>query len=129
MEASTTTAQPLGGAAKAHQILARLFLVGGVTQFLLAGYGAFGTDAYGAHRILGSVLTLLALIILILAAVGRRPALAASGLLFGLMIVQNILAAVGDSAPAVGALHPVNGLAILGVASLASAGRELRRPH
>jgi hypothetical protein len=130
MEASSTaTTAPAGGVAKVHRVLALTILVGGVVQFLLAGYGVFDDDSFGAHRILGDLLTLISLVVLILAAVGRKEALPASGLLFGLFILQNILAAVGDSAPAIGALHPVNGLAILGVAMLAAAGRPIGRPH
>jgi hypothetical protein len=45
------------------------------------------------------------------------------------MIVQNVLGAVGHSAPVLGALHPVNGLAIMGVAMLAATGRPIGRPH
>ncbi len=127
MEASTSA--PASGIARAHRVLALLALAGGVLQFLLAGYAAFGGSSYDLHSGVGTALTLVALVVLILAFAGRREALAASGLLFGLMVLQNILGSAGDSAPALGALHPVNGLAILVAAMLAAAGRPIGRPH
>jgi hypothetical protein len=123
---SDTTA---GGVAGAHRVLSLLFVAGGVAQFILAGYSAFGGSNWDAHSIWGSVLILLALIILILAAVGRRPALQASAILFVLMIVQNVLGAVGTDAPVLGALHPLNGLIILGAGMSAAAGRPFGPPH
>jgi Family of unknown function (DUF6220) len=123
---SDTTA---GGVAGAHRVLSLLFVAGGVAQFILAGYSAFGGSNWDAHSIWGSVLTVLALIVLILAAVGRRPALQASAILFGLMILQNVLGAVGDDAPVLGALHPLNGLIILGAGMSAAAGRPFGPPH
>jgi hypothetical protein len=128
MEAHTS-ARPTGGAAQAHRILALVVFGGGVLQFLLAGYAAFGGSSYDAHRGVGELLTVIALIVLILAFVGRREAVPASALLFGLLVLQNILGAAGDSAPALGALHPVNGLLILGAAMAAAAGRPIGRPH
>ncbi|MGZ4270799.1 MAG: DUF6220 domain-containing protein [Solirubrobacteraceae bacterium] len=127
MEASTSA--PVSGVARAHRVLALLVLAGGVVQFLLAGYAVFDKSSFDTHAAVGTVITVIALIVFILAAVGRRQALPASGLLFGLMVVQNILGGVGDSAPALGALHPVNGLAILGAAMLAASGRPIGRPH
>ena len=59
---------------------------------------------------------------------GRRSALQASAVLFLLMIVQNVLGAVGTDGPVLGALHPVNGLVILGVAASRAAGRPVG-PH
>jgi hypothetical protein len=123
---SDTTA---GGVAGAHRVLSLLFVAGGVAQFILAGYSAFGGSNWDAHSIWGSVLTVLALIILILAAVGRRPALQASAIVFGLMILQNVLGAVGTDAPVLGALHPLNGLIILGAGMSAAAGRPFGPPH
>jgi hypothetical protein len=117
--------------ARWHRALALLFLAGGVVQFFLAGLAAFGGTDWDPHRTWGGVLTVLSLVILILAIVGRRQALQASAILFGLMVVQNILGGVGTDAPVLGALHPIVGLAILGVAMLASAGSRVRLgpPH
>lgn len=128
MEA-TSHPRPAGGVAQGHRILALIVLAGSVLQFLLAGYAVFGGSSFDAHSGVGTLLVVLALIVLILAFAGRKEALAASALLFGLMVLQNILGSVGDSAPALGALHPVNGLAILAAAMLASAGRPIGRPH
>jgi hypothetical protein len=126
---STAPAAPASGVARAHRILALIFVIGGVIQFVLAGYSAFGGANWDAHSIWGTVLTVIALVVLVLAAVGRRAALQASAILFGLMIVQNILGAVGDSAPALGALHPLNGLIILAAGMSAAAGKPFGPPH
>jgi Family of unknown function (DUF6220) len=129
MASTQESTTPSGGVAGAHRALALLFVVGGVVQFILAGYAAFGGSDWDPHAAFGTVLTVIALIVLILAVVGRRPALQASAILFGLMILQNILGAVGDSAPALGALHPLNGLIILGAGMSAAAGRPFGPPH
>lgn len=129
MEASSTTTAPAGGVAQAHRVLAFIVFGGGIVQFLLAGYAAFGGSSYDTHAGVGTLITVVALIALVLAFIGRREALPASGALVGLLVLQNILGAAGDSAPALGALHPVNGLLILGAAMAAAAGRPLGRPH
>lgn len=123
--------EPAGGVARAHRLLALLFLAGALVQFFLAGLAAFGGTSYDAHRVWGDVLTAVSLVLLVLAFAGRREALQASAVLFGLMIVQQILAAVGTDVPVLGALHPVVGLAVLGVAMLTSAGSRVRfgPPH
>jgi hypothetical protein len=128
MEAHTSAPQT-GGVAQAHRILAFVVFGGGILQFLLAGYAAFGGSSYDAHAGIGTLITVIALIVLILAFVGRREAVPASALLFGLMVLQNIFGAVGRDAPVLGALHPVNGLLILGAAMAAAAGRPIGRPH
>jgi hypothetical protein len=61
--------------------------------------------------------------------VGRREALQASAVLFGLMIVQNVLGATGTDAPVLGALHPLVGLIILGAGMSAAAGTPFGPPH
>lgn len=127
MEASASA--PATGVARAHRVLALVVMAGGVLQFLLAGYAVFAASSFDTHAAVGTVLTVVALIVLILAFAGRREAVPASALLFGLFVLQNVLGAVGDSAPALGALHAVNGLAILGAAMLAAAGRPIGRPH
>jgi len=119
------------GVARAHRAIALFFLLGGAVQFVLAGYSAFGGSDWEPHQAWGSILSLIALILLILAAVGRREALQASAILFGLMLLQHFLGGAGEDAPALGALHPLNGLLILGTASLAAAGSRVRfgPPH
>jgi drug/metabolite transporter (DMT)-like permease len=118
-----------GGVAGAHRALAILFAIGALAQFVLAGYAVFGGSSFDAHKTVGDILSALSLIVLILAAVGRREALQSSAILFVLMILQNILGAVGDDAPALGALHPLNGLAIIGAAMSAAAGTSFGPPH
>ncbi len=102
--------------AQAHRGLAFFFLAVGVIAYFLAGLGAFGATSFDAHRGSGSLLLLLSLILLVLAFVGRREALTQSGVLFGLMVLQMLLAVSGEDVGVLGGLHPVNGLAILFVA-------------
>jgi hypothetical protein len=128
---SERSSAPAGSIPRAHRVLALIFLAGALVQFVLAGYSAFGGSDWEPHRIWGSVLTLIALVLLILAAAGRREALQPSAVLFGLMLLQHLLGGFGTDAPVLGALHPLVGLAVLGAAMLASAGRPVRfgPPH
>jgi hypothetical protein len=129
---ATTSARPQSptGVARAHRALALLFLgVAALVQFFLAGLAAFGHNSWDAHAGMGSLLGVIALVVLVLAAIGRREALQASALLFGLMVLQTILGASGADVAVLGALHPVNGLLILGAAMLAAGGRPLRAIH
>jgi len=129
MASTSARSEPVGGAAKAHRVLALLFLAGAVVQFFLAGLGVFGETSYDAHKIWGGVLTVVSLVVLILAFAGRREALQASAILFVLMIVQNILGGSGFDAPILGAFHPVVGLAVLGAAGAAASGTAFGPPH
>ena len=119
----------MSSVARAHRGLGFLFLGLGVLQFFLAGLGVFGgglgSSDYEPHQIVGSLLTLLALILLILAAIGRREALVPSAVLLLLMIIQTVLAGIGNDASALAALHPLNGLLILFVAHQAARGLPL----
>jgi hypothetical protein len=72
MASTSARSEPAGGAARAHRVLALLFLAGAVIQFFLAGLGVFGETSYDAHQVWGGVLTVIALVVLILAFVGRR---------------------------------------------------------
>src|SRR5947209_835197 len=105
-----------------------LFLILVPIQFYLAGHGAFefhnstdsGRDAgWDPHRTLGDILLLISLLQLLLALAARLPrALLVRAVgLFALMILQYILASLGDSVSTrfIAALHPVNGLAITGL--------------
>ena len=124
-------AAPAGGVARAHRVLSLLFLAGGAVQFFLAGLAAFGGTDWDPHQLWGTVLTVIALVIAILSTVGRRAAAQASTILLLLMVLQNVLGAVGTDVPVLGALHPINGLLILGVAMLCASGGRVRLgpPH
>ena len=108
-----------------HRGLAFLFLGLALVMFFLAGLGSFG-GSFDAHLAVGRGLLIASLILLILAAIGRREALVPSAVLFGLMILQSLLAGLGEEvSEVIGALHPVNGLLVLFVAHQAARGLPL----
>jgi len=81
-----------------------------------ADYSNFG-QSY--HSIAGTVIGLLALVFLIvsfLTDVPRGRVLAA--IVFGLVVLQFLLAVVSFGVPALGVLHGINGLAVAAVASM-----------
>ena len=102
-----------------------------VLQIAFAGFGAFDVvdklgsgavdeesfeDSWGLHIGFGYLIllgALLALILALVARVGRRSVFHALGI-FGLVIVQVLLAWIGGTVPIVGALHPINAFLILG---------------
>ena len=117
-----------------------------VLQIAFAGYGAFDTadkvsngtvdeqsfeDSFGLHIgfgylvILGGLLTF---VFALVARVGRPRVLFALGI-FGLLILQLLLAWTGAAVPGVfGALHPLNAFVILG-AVIALTVRMWREPE
>jgi hypothetical protein len=119
-----------------------LLLAAVVLQIAFSGLGAFdvvekvseaGTsvdeesidDSWGLHIGFGYLVLLGALITFVLALaarVGRQRVLHSLGI-FGLTIVQILLAWFGSEVPIIGALHPVNAFLILG-AVLALTMRE-----
>ena len=112
----------------AQRILVHVFLGLVAVQFFLAGLGVFRNNpdpnkkivessTFDPHRILGDVLILVSLVILVLALVTRH-ALQLSVTLFVLMVIQNVLAGVGEDTPVLGALHALNALVIVGVGAL-----------
>lgn len=114
---------------KAHSGLVYLFAFLLVIQFFLAGLGAFDTvhnkkfndNNFGAHGLLGTLLVLVALVIMILALAGRWTPTTTklSAALFCLMVIQLILGVSGaGSAPILGGLHAVNALVIVAVTYL-----------
>ena len=128
----------------AFKYLVGLFFVGVVAQIGLAGVGAFHTvsknddgplaqdkagDWFGPHAAVGYLLVLLSLLILIIALAARDGRLRrGAGLLFGLMIVQVLLAWLGGGVWALGFLHPINALAIFGLSGMLAAA-EWRPAH
>jgi hypothetical protein len=88
-------------------------------QFFLAGLGVFDArSGFAAHRGFGYVFGWLTLVTLVLAIVGRLPRrlVGLSAVALGLFALQSVLVAVRGDYPAVAALHPVNGVALLLVA-------------
>jgi hypothetical protein len=128
----------------AFKYLAALFFVGVVVQVGLAGIGAFHTvsknddgplakekagDWFGAHAAVGYLLLLIALLLVIAAFASRDARLRrGGGLLFGLMILQVLLAWLGGGVWALGFLHPINALAIFAVSGMLAAA-EWRPGH
>ncbi len=114
------------GAHALWRFLIGVFAVATILQVVLAGYGVFSADAEGknktfskafnAHGGLGFFLTVGSLLILIVALIAwKEPRIAAeSAILFGLMILANVLAGLGKDHPIVGAFHPLLGFAIVG---------------
>lgn len=114
------------GARSVWSILVWLVLVMLFVQFYLAGYGAFsfthGTTTthdndWTAHAAFGSIIGLIVILVLLTGLLSRLPR-QLTGMtvgLFVLMIVQFLLAFVGDSASWLAALHPVNALLITGL--------------
>ena len=102
-----------------HQGLARIFLAGLLLQLYLAGAPMFGAASFEPHRMLGSALTILAILFPVLALVGRlgRQRIGLSMLLVFLIIVQAMLPSLRGSASGIAALHSVNALALMGVSA------------
>ena len=96
--------------------LAAIYLAGVVVQFFLAGLGTFGATTFDAHRAVGLGLGLVSLIMLVLAFVGKVPRslIALTFTLFGLNVVQLVLAQIDIEE--IAALHVVNALAVVYVA-------------
>jgi hypothetical protein len=118
---------------KVFVITSALVLVGTLTQFYLAGVGAFSRpatpDAWTAHRAGAAAILALALLNTVVAALARSGGrtIAFAALPIGLVILQFVLSAMsaalgGTPTDRTGmplyliALHAVNGLAVLGAA-------------
>jgi mercuric ion transport protein len=115
----------------AHPIVAAIFVACAVVQVFLAGLGVFDDPrAFVTHREFGYLFGWLTLAILVLALLGRMPrrATGLSVLLLVLFALQSLLVAVRVDLPAIAALHPLNGFAILGVGVMtARSSWRLRR--
>ena len=116
---------------KVYAGLAILLMLVVVVQFFLAASGAFDTapkdEAFAAHRGLGYVTVLLAILTTVGAALARVPGrlIGITGLVAVLAIVQPVIrgiaAAVGETATAgqlVFGLHAVNGLVIVALVGM-----------
>ena len=106
-----------------------------IVQVGLSGYGAFYAanklqdegstidedaffEGFGAHAAVGYIVILAGLIFLVIGLIAGfgRWRLGMHGTLFGLLIVQLLLAWFGYEAPVIGFLHPVNALLIFALA-------------
>ena len=124
----------------AFRIVATLTSLAVIVQVGFAGYGAFHAvdkaddagsitkktveNGFDPHGIFGTVVLALMLILLIVALVARYQ-IKVAGLLFGLGIVQMLLAWGASGAAWVGFFHGINALAIAGIAG-SLAGNEWR---
>ena len=127
------------GAFSLYQGLLVLFLILGVVQVFLSGFGVWDLDqsvgsegetALDPHRINGVIMGLVALLILI-AALVARPSGKAIGLSFVLFLltypVQTILGRAGEDTPFLGGLHAVDAFVILGLAGYLRGTPDRRR--
>jgi hypothetical protein len=106
-------------ARSAHALLTWLFVAALFVQVFLAGLGVFDSFArFAIHRDVGYTLTLVPIVLLVLALVGRmgRQQVVLAAVIFLLFILQSVFVQVFRDAPLVQALHPVNGFIILGLA-------------
>ena len=97
-------------------VVAWLFAACIVVQIFLAGLGVFDSaQAFLTHRDFGYMFGLLTIVMVIISVVGRlgRRLIGLSLLTLGQMVLQSILVAFRADAPAVAALHPVNGVLLL----------------
>jgi hypothetical protein len=99
--------------------VAWLFLACVVVQVFLAGLGVFaGAQNFTVHRDFGYTFGWLTLVLLLLALGGRlgKRWIGLSALILLLFAFQSVFVAFREAVPAVAALHPVNALAIFGLA-------------
>jgi Family of unknown function (DUF6220) len=109
-----------------YQWILLIFLILGVVQIFLAGYGAFrlnggelGPAAFDAHRVLGFAMGSVALLILLLAIgarAGKRAIILSTVMLLLANVGQSLLVELGQQTPLIGGLHALDGLLILGIA-------------
>ena len=102
-----------------HVVVAWLLVLGLLVQVFLAGMGVFAeASSFATHRDFGYTLTLLPVVLIVTALVGRfgRWHAIAAAVMFGQFILQSIFVLQRDTTPAIAALHPVNGFLILLIA-------------
>jgi uncharacterized protein DUF6220 len=87
-----------------------------VIQVFLAGLGVFDSpQQFLTHRDFGYLFGWLSLVALLIAAIGRLPRrlIGLAGLTLVQMALQSVLVLFREDAPALAALHPVNGVLLL----------------
>jgi ABC-type sugar transport system substrate-binding protein len=121
----------------ALKYLSGLVFVGIVVQVALAGIGAFHTvhanddatlaksqagDWFSAHGIVGTIVVLVSLVLLLVALAARDAEWRKRALIvFGLMVLQLLLAWLGDGVWALGFLHPLNALVLFAYTGMIAA--------
>ena len=121
-------AQVRKGALAIWRFLIPIFFLATIVQVFLAGFGIFRADdegqnkkfedAFEAHVALGFFLQIGTLLLLLLALIAwtRKDFLLGSFVLaVQVVILQPLLAGIGEDTPWVGGLHPVNGFLIVGL--------------
>jgi uncharacterized membrane protein len=115
-----------------YRYLVAVLFVAILAQIGFAGYGAFDAihaaahhrvtkktieNGFDIHGLVGAVIVIALILLLIVALAGRlgRPAVRDAGILALLGVIQAVLGGVSTSVPALGFLHALNALAILGV--------------
>ena len=113
----------------AFRWLSAALFVAVVLQVAFAAFGAFDAvhkadhaaitkktieNGFSVHAILGTLIVILMLVLLIIAAVGRLgpTQVRLAAVIFGLGIIQMLLGFVSTSAPVLGLLHGIGALAI-----------------
>lgn len=106
--------------------------INGLDNGLVIDQNYEGNAGHALHGIAGMyLLPLLGLILLVVSFFAARTVPGArtwAGIVFGLIILQVILAFVSFGAPIVGALHGINALAVLGTAGRAGALTRVQPP-
>ncbi len=113
---------------RAHRVLCYVVLALSVLQFLWIGLAILGgaeEPGFPLHVMGGYLATLLSLVAVVLAAIGRREALGWSAGLLAALVLQILLVEVSRAVPILGALHPVNALVVLFMASAAARGGHM----
>lgn len=118
----------------AYLVVAWLFVLCVVFQFFLAGLGVFENGArFATHRDFGYLFGWLCVFLVVLALLGklpRRQFVGGSLLVLALFFMQSVFVAFRASAPALAALHPLNGalILILGVVLAVRVRRYVQAP-
>ena len=112
--------------ARLHQGLVWIFSAGLLIQLYLAGAPMFGVTTFQPHRMLGATLVMLALVIPLLAWLGRlgRQTIGLSLLLAVMTIVQGALPFLRATIPWLAALHAVNAVALMIISARIGRGRR-----
>jgi hypothetical protein len=102
-----------------------LLVAGLVVQVFLAGLGAFDSpERFELHSSFGFALQVLPFVMLLSGLAGGlgRRLVGLAGLIFVLFFVQSLLVSVRAEAPAIAAVHPLNGFLILFVSIAVARG-------